>query len=471
MFEIISPASELFEAGAHFNSKIYLTHPKKCGSCGKCNAAKHCSCYTVFYCDEECQAKDWREHQETCSFTLKDKISEEKDPFQLTLLYLKFAHFCLRSGNFDDSMENSKKAYIHAVQIRKRIIDGNDLSGDSSEDEVMSECIIDLTLAEILTLMGECYFNQGQIQQSLTVYGISLDLRRKQLGDYDPSTVWTLSEVVISRLCLRNFDTASQNANVETASSNANLMFTIAEQNKDNDSISKKERNIMMALAEYNLGLVHEHRGNDDEAMDHYCRAKIIFNQEKKKDWYDTRRSVKCLLRIAEFYKKKERFEDALKIFCIAQVGLKLNCVINHPELCFILFDVAVIFKNFPDGCDKAYKITRKAMKMLARFFGPDDVRNAPGLQLLASIMHLKGKYVEAIYLHLRAIKLVEENTLMYQDQLPIWYFRLSSAYEEIKSFDKMEEVLVKGLSTCQRSELRAMLEVNLQHCRDLQNA
>ena len=49
-------------------------HKTPCASCGKTGKLKKCSrCKSIFYCNEDCQQKDWKSHKGKCPKLASDK--------------------------------------------------------------------------------------------------------------------------------------------------------------------------------------------------------------------------------------------------------------------------------------------------------------------------------------------------------------------------------------------------------------
>ena len=337
----------------------------ECEECGNGGACQRCPCREAFYCNAECQRKDWPTHKEHCVAHLRDKInsfhssssSSSSSSIKFTKLTFILADVLVRKGRFAEAEQE--------LQMLMAIVES--VNG--------AHCDF---YAQIVIVFGDILAKQDKYQEAVPVYkrGCSLYL---DSWDWD-------SKVEYVKIVARLINCHDQLEEGDQADENMqkirDIVYTFPENNPT------LIRDIVISIAE--LFFAYGNSARYEELK----KEAAQFAEKHVIETHNCDEKVYTLLDVQSLY-YTDKVEE-----CIRRCGEIIPSIIDEPyyqnELAgayFILGQAYVKILDLQNGLDAM----KKAHNLFRKTLGKNHYNTGKSMELVACILANMGRHKEAI--------------------------------------------------------------------------
>lgn len=333
----------------------------------------------------------------------------EKENLQQSSLYADFLHELGRLAYEQDQMEDAKKAYKEALQIRRALFDG-------AHNET----------AKVLQSIGEVGWSQGDYNTARAYLDEALAMQSATVGEDHEDYADTLADLGLVRMGLGQLEDAEATLRKALAirearlpadhawigNNLANLAHVIGMRGRDDsveDMIKRAlditaqaygEDSPRTAICVNNLGGYHLDRGNLLEAQKHFERALGIKERTLGKK---SPGLIKQLNNLSIVYERLNKKAEARGLRERAESLMKQRIESTESkdfDTMILLADKLSVEKRHGE----ARAILDKALTVANEEFGDDSLRAAQVLQFIASGALSAGNAEEAGRTYLRVL-------------------------------------------------------------------
>ena len=301
------------------------------------------------------------------------KLLSENYTFNTTIgkFLHNLAYLYKDQGNYDEAL----KFYNMTLEIREKI-----LGKDHPDTAITYNNIADV------------YHVQGNYDEALNFNYMALEIREKKLGKDHPYTAITYNNIACIYKAQGNYDEALKFYNMA-------LKIQEKELGKEHPDT---------ALTYDNMAQVYCAQGNYDEALNFYNIALEIQENKLGKGHPDTAITYN---NIAEVYHVQGNYDEALKFYNIALEIQENKLGKDHPDTATTYNNMACVYKD-QGNCVEALKFFKMALEIQENRTGKDHPNTAIAYNNIAGVFRDQGIYYKALKFYDMALE-IQENKLV----------------------------------------------------------
>jgi CHAT domain-containing protein/tetratricopeptide (TPR) repeat protein len=285
----------------------------------------------------------------------------------------------------------------------------------------------DTTYANVLHLLGKCYYFKSDFQECISYNNRALTIREKLLGPEHPDVAKSLNNLATAH---------ADNGDYTEAEVLHRRALSIREKNLGPEHVK-------VAQSLNNLALISWRQGRFSEAGPLYERALDIAEKAMGNDHPSL---VHTLNNLAILYQDKGSYAEAEAVGKRAVSILKRSYGPDNPYLPSALISLANVYQ-VQGKRDEAEPLYIEARSIWEKNLGPENPNIAICLDNLAMVYAKQGRLEDAENLHLEALAIREKSLGPEHPDVALTLDNLAALYSKQARFSEAESFQQRSLS------------------------